>query len=315
MIERFTFAGIYNEIPEVDNEDREFMLDLFADAVKRCEERKQPQTLKNIFSQAQRILIQMGAAEYRQHYSLMVSITEPSIQIFRWFPPIAEKLGIEIDFKPLWEYVEPNVTMALNIHLWNRACAIIEGVPEFAQTLKTKVKKPQMMLLDYGDERGLVAAIIDDETKLVIKGTVGPDEERIARKVAGIVGPSVVYSNQNWIVEELLDGIPVENFIHTQPEIVGAVLGVTLGKTHNLDLAYLDRFDRGHVLIDPQTLKVSLIDWSSAEEFGDKSQDLKNVVRTIRTWYDSDNESIVKALKSFKAAYIKNLETRTLIQV
>jgi len=301
--EQLTYADIYNENPDVLDEDPEFLLDLFGDTVNKCKEIGQPVTLKNVFYQTKVILFAMDRQEYHQHYPLILSLTEPSIEILRWFPPIADKLGIDFELKPLWEYVEPNVTMAFNIHLWNSAYSIIESIPEFAEKLRMKENKPPMTLLDYGDERGLVAVIIDEESSVVIKRTLHDGEESIAKKVAGIVGPEVIESNNKWIVEKFIDGIAAEELVAEHPDIVGAAFGVALRKTHFLDLAYLDRFDRRHLLIEPKTNKVSLVDWSSADENGNQFEDIKNAVATMKKWFASDQQYLFVALKSFRAAY------------
>ncbi|OGD81451.1 hypothetical protein A3A54_01610 [Candidatus Curtissbacteria bacterium RIFCSPLOWO2_01_FULL_39_62] len=301
--EQLTYADIYNENPEVLDEDPEFLLDLFQDAVNKCKETGQPVTLKNVFYQTKVALFAMDRQEYHQHYPLVLSLTEPSIEILRWFPPLAEKLRIEFDLKPLWEYVVPSVTLAFNIHLWNSAHNIIESVPELAKRLKAKEEKPPMTLLDYGDERGLVAVIIDEESGVVIKRTLHDGEESIAKKVAGIVGPEVIESNNNWIVEKFIGGIAAEELAIEHPDIVGAAFGVALRKTHFLDLAYLDRFDRRHLLIDPKTNKVSLVDWSSAKENGNQFEDIRNAVATMKKWFASDQQYLLVALKNFRTTY------------
>src|SRR3990167_1429199 len=117
--EQLTYADIYNENPEVLDEDPEFLLDLFQDAVNKCKETGQPVTLKNVFYQTKVALFAMDRQEYHQHYPLVLSLTEPSIEILRWFPPLAEKLRIEFYLKPLWEFVCASLIFFFKISFMN----------------------------------------------------------------------------------------------------------------------------------------------------------------------------------------------------
>jgi len=303
MNEQLTYSDVYYENPDVLEENPEFLLNLFGEAVNVCREKGRPITLKNVFYQTQVLLGEREYDTYNQHYALLLSLSEPSIEILRWFPNIAEKLGMEFELTPLWEYVDPDVMLAFNIHHWNSAYNIIESVPGLAERLKVREEKLPMTLLDYGDERGLVALIIDGDSSLVIKKTMHSKEEGIVKKVARIVGPEIIESTNGWIVEEFIDGIPAQKLVADHPDIIGGAFGVALKKTHALDLAYLDRFDRRHLLIDPKTKKVSLIDWSSAEENGDQNKDIRNAVTTMKKWFASDTESLLLALNNFRIAY------------
>ncbi len=301
MAERaITFDSLYHQLPDIDNEDPEFLIDLFEDAKNNCIKNEKPLNIFYLFKEAQHILFQMKRDELHSHWHLLVSVTEPGLEVLRYFPQIAKKIDFEIDFEPLGDYVNPSVMMGFNINHWNRASRIIKQNPELARELKQMEEKPQMHLLDYGDERGLVAAIVCDKFQLVVKNAF-QGEEKIAKKVAGIAGPEVRYSNNDWIIEDLIDTCSLEHF-KNRPEMVGRVLGVALRKTHDLGIAYLDRFDRGHVKINTKTGKVILIDWSSAQENGDKKIDIINAVSIINLWYEEREEKI-EALKNFKLGY------------
>ena len=305
MVEPLTPKSIFEEIPDVDNEDLEFMVGLFSKAVDACNGKGVPVDLRNVFSQARNLMSKMSLEERRAHHPLLISITEPSIQIFRWFPKVANILEIPVKFLPLWEYGEPDVTMAFSIDIWNGLYEHLETFPELSNRLKALKKKPTISLLDYGDERGLVCGIIGEGANLVVKGTVHPNEQVIAKKVAGIIGPNVIDSNRDIIVEEFLDWGTVESLKH-HPNLVGTALGVALRKTHALGLSYGDRFDRGHVRVNFETGKVLLIDWSSASEIADKNDDIKRAVWTLKHWFGLDKNSYIEALKNLKAAYMRD---------
>lgn len=300
-----TFQTLYHELPQIDNEDPELVLDILLAGKRKCEERGLPLDMLHIIKGANWAT---RDPEYRKefrlgrHDHLRLSLCEPGFEVLRWFPRYAERLGVDIQIARLLDYVQPSVLMGMSLVYWNNALRIIEAIPEVRDNLKERDQKPGLTLLDYGAERGLVALIDDHEESFVIK-SAREAEEPIARKVSGIVGPRIIASSEDWIAEEFMHQKSPEQFL-SQPEVVGAALGVALRKTHGLGISYNDRF-RGHLKINPQTYRVSLIDWSNAKEDGEIRGDLGRAVHEIKSWYKEDLQAQVEALRAFAQRYRK----------
>jgi len=297
-----TFNTLYHELPEIDNEDPEFITQLLVEAGDLCLSTGKPPTLINLLRSAKRIAVREYDDFYRNHYQLLGSLLEPGFEVLRWMPKKIPGLNIETSLSRLTDYVEPSPSLGFSMLGWERAVEIIEAIPDLADELKQKPVKPAMTLLDFGDERRFVAVILDEDSPRVLKNSPGEDENRIARKVSGIVGPEVISTGNGWIVEKFLDELSPEQFLD-HPDFVGGALGIALLKTHSLGISYSDRFDRGHVKLNPETRKVSLIDWSSAREDGKAQDDIVHAVNQIKTWYKTSPEQQITALKSFAQRY------------
>lgn len=300
--EAITFSTLYHELSQIDNEDPEFLMQLLGEAGNLCLSVAKPLTVENLLIKAKKIAIEEFDDFYRNHYHLLLSLLEPGFEVLRWMPKNIPGLDIETSLSRLNDYVEPSPSLGFSIIGWERAVELIEAVPDLADELKQKTVKPAMTLLDFGDERKFVAVILDEDSPKVLKNSLGEDEGKIARKVSGIVGPEVISTGDGWIVEKFLDELSPEQFLD-HPDLVGTALGIALLKTHSLGISYNDRFDRGHVKLNPKTKKVSLIDWSSAREDGSTQVDIEHAVHQIRTWYKTAPEQQQTALKSFAKGY------------
>ena len=300
--EVITFNTIYYELPEIDNEDPEFITQLLVEAGDLCLSTGKLLTTGNLLRSAKRIAVKEYDDFYRNHYHLLLSLLEPGFEVLRWMPKDIPGLNMETSLSRLTDYVEPSPSLGFSMLGWERAVEIIEAIPDLADELKQKPVKPAMTLLDFGDERRFVAVILDEDSPRVLKNSPGEDENRIARKVSGIVGPEVISTGNGWIVEKFLDELSPEQFLD-HPDLVGGALGIALLKTHSLGISYSDRFDRGHVKLNPETRKVSLIDWSSAREDGKAQDDIVHAVNQIKTWYKTSPEQQITALKSFAQRY------------
>ncbi len=305
--ETLTFETLYHELPQIDSEDPEFIAQLLEEAGNLCLSSAQPLTLGNLLRKAKEIACKENDDFYRNHYHLLLSLLEPGFEVLRWIPKNIPGLDIEISLLRLTDYVKPSPSLGFSLLGWERAIEIIEAVPDLAYELRQKPVKPAMALLDFGDERKFVAVILDEDYPKVLKNSLGEDESKIAWKVSDIVGPRVIATTDGLIVERFLDELSLERLLD-HPDIVGGALGIALLKTHRLGISYNDRFDRGHVKLNPKTRKVSLIDWSSAKEDGNYKVDILHAIHQIRTWYETEPEKRQTALKSFAKSYIANTQ-------
>src|SRR3989344_5235682 len=145
-----TFNTLYHELPEIDNEDPEFLIQLFEEAGNLCLSVAQPLTVENLLRKAKRIAVKEFDDFYRNHYHLLLSLLEPGFEVLRWMPKNIPGLNIETSLSRLNDYVNPSPSLGFSLLDWERAVEIIEAVPDLADELRQKPVKPSMTLLDFG---------------------------------------------------------------------------------------------------------------------------------------------------------------------
>lgn len=283
----------FRGLPHIDSEDPEFMVDVFSRAKEVCDEQGLEVNWRNIFRQAKTLAMTEFRDPFRDHepprHQFLCSLLEPGLEVMRYFPRIAEKLGmnVERELSPLWEYIDPDLAIRLVFRHWNYFSNMLDDLPEVKEKLRALEEKPTLRLFHHRGEHGLTASIRGDDIQIGIRENLDEHDATNARRFEGILGPTILQVTDRWIVEEFIDLPRAEQydlFSTRAPEIFGNLLGCALKRIHNEGFSYNASLVNS-VFIDPETDRLYVTNWCLARENGETEGDISRVKETLRDRY------------------------------
>lgn len=285
-----TVPDLFNEFPHIDEVDPEFLLDLFERAKEKCTEYFGELNGYTLVRTANILSNTEFKEEFRPFkgngiWQLGVSLSDPGLEVVKYLPKIAKRLGMNIDreFKPLWDYIEPDFMTRLNFGHWNKVSHILDDLPDLAKKLYSLDRKPTFYLLNRVTEHGTTAAILGDEIQVAIRANLDESDTENANFFSGNLGPKVLQITDKWIVEEFFEYPHIEINLHqnTQdPFTYGKYLGQALSEIHNLGFSYNRSLEK-NVFID-QDGKLRITNWCNARRDDKTSSDIKTTIQILK---------------------------------
>ena len=286
---------LFDKLPHLDDVDPELMFDIFHRGKELCIEEGVELTGFHLMHFAKRAMLTdfrqvlWDASRNDAMNQLMVSLLEPGLEVMRYLPRIAERLGLNVDreFKPLWEYIEPDFMTRLMFPHWNIVSHMLDDLPQLTEELSLMPEKPTFNLIGNQKDHGTTATILGDNIKLSIRGNLDEHDVLNAVKFAGNLGPEILATTDRWILEEYFDYPKIESYdMHaTQDSFTyGTLLGSALSQIHKSGYSYNSSlYDR--VSVNPATNQLHITDWCYAREDNDTEKDFDSVKKLLKSRY------------------------------
>lgn len=284
---------LYNGLPDIEGVDPEFMFDVFYRAKEVCDKKGIDPSGWELLKTAKYLSMTEFRDEFRSHdqpiHQFGLSLIEPGLEVMRYLPQIAQRLGMntEREFKPLWEYVDPDFMMRINFGHWNKVSQILDDLPQLADKLHTMEDKPAFFLLGRITEHGLVANILGNNIQLSLRANLDEHDVPNALHFSGNLGPEVMEVTDKWILEQYMDFPRIEEydmFTTREPHSYGTLLGSAVKQIHNTGYSYNASF-YGNIFADPEKNRVVVRDWCNARYDGKTIDDIKRAKALLRERY------------------------------
>ncbi len=298
-----TFQTLYNELPEIENENSEFILDIVLAGKKICQDEGWEPNMTNLLRGSKYAAIREFRPDIskREHLHLYLGLIEPGFEAFRWFPKFARMAGVEINTDRLLDYANPSLLMGMDIKTWDKAIQIIETLPHLSETLRKEEDKKELNIFSQKNGNGIGLSLTNDGETLYIKSVVSQTEEEILRKVNGVSGPEIIETNNGTYVEKINNQTVGQGVFTNKPEILGTALAIALKKTHALGITY--NTQDLYVYIDNETGRAFLNNWGNATEENNFGTDIVNAVNTLKNIYSRDTDQMFTSIKAFVKNY------------
>lgn len=302
-----TFQTLYNELPDIDNENSEFILDIVLAGKKICLDEGWEPNMTNLLRGSKYAAIREFGPDItkREHLHLYLGLVEPGFEAFRWFPKFARMAGFEINTDKLLDYANPSLLMGMDIKTWDRAIQIIESLPRLSETLKKEESKRELNIFSQKNGNGVGLSLINDNETIYVKSVVSQTEKEILEKANGVSGPEIIEISNETYAEKNNNQIVGQNLLLDKPELLGTALAVALKKTHALEITYNN--PDLYVYIDNETGRVFLNDWRNATEENNFGADITNAINKLKNIYSSNKDQMFISIKAFVKTY--TLET------
>jgi len=326
---------LFNELPHIDEEDPEFMYELFYRAKEVCDTDGGEVSGIGLLRAARRLSQTefRDSFRYSEHkhnparYQLGLSLLEPGVEVMRYLPRIAQRLGVNADreFKPLWEYVDPDFMTRLDFVHWNVASQILDDLPELEEELRTMDSKPQLKLYQTQNTHGLTAEILGNSIQIGLRAIIDEHDLPNAQQFDGNLGPRIINTTDKWIIEERPDLTRIElydRFDTRQPYLYGNILGSALSQIHDTGYSYNSNL-HDQVYIDPKNNKIKITNWCQARQNGETESDIEMAKKILHQRYirsiGQDNgeysglssfgtQPFIQAQKGFYDGYNKKIQ-------
>lgn len=311
---------LYQELPLVENFDREIMFDIFARAKQACIEEGKEIDFVNIFANAKLLALRElkgSAVDNPSQHHFLLSLVDPGLEVMRYFPNIAQRLEIntEREFAPLWDYVNPDLAVRLKFKHWNYISRMLYDLPELKSQLLALDIKPALRMHNTQNKHGLSVSIRGEGFAVGVRGNIDEFDLPNAEKFAGSLGPRVFYSTNEWIVEELLDYPTAETydlFTTRESGVYGNLLGQALNQIHRQGYSYNSSLNKA-VRVNPESGNIYVTNWCNARPDNQTSGDLESVQKIFEQRYRNINsrpylstlgqDAYYKALTGFYEGY------------
>ena len=287
---------LYEEMPHLDEVDPEFMFDVFFRAKEVLEEQEIEVDSFNLLRCAKRLAVTDFKKEFMTHsppmHQFHLSLIDPGMEVLRYLPRVTQRLGINPnrEFKPLWEYVEPDFMTRLNFGHWNKVSHILDDLPELAEELRTLEEKPMFFLVNKITDHGTVGNIIGKDFAVSVRANLDEHDVPNALHFSGNMGPKVLQVTDKWIVEQYFKFPFIEEydqFETSESFLYGNLLGAALRRIHNEGYSYNASL-RQNVFIDPTSNNLHVRNFCDARKDGNFEGDLINVKNLLREKYLQD---------------------------